>query len=113
MTSQAQTAGPVVAVAANTGARGQEVAAESGIAADTLTFHAFSDALFAELELPPVSASADTLLAEDLGFDSVLLFELLLVIEDWTGVLLPEALLGQLLTIGDVYEVYRTRRSHR
>ena len=83
------------------------------IASDILRFDAFADALFAELELPPATPGADTLLAEDLGFDSVLLFELLLVIEDWTGALLPEALLGQLLTVGDVYEVYRTRRAQR
>jgi acyl carrier protein len=83
------------------------------LAADTLTFDAFTDALLAELDLPPASARADTLLEDELGFDSVLRFELLLVIEDWIGVLLPEALLGQLLTIGDVYEVYRTRRSQR
>jgi acyl carrier protein len=78
-----------------------------------LSFDAFADALFAELELPPASAGADTMLSDELGFDSVLLFEMLLVIEDWTGVLLPEALLGQLLTVGDVYEVYRARRAQR
>jgi acyl carrier protein len=43
----------------------------------------------------------------------VLMFELLLVIEDWIGVMLPEALLGQFETVGDVYEVYRTRIAHR
>jgi len=79
----------------------------------TLTFDAFADALFAELELPAASGCADLRLVDDLGFDSVLLFELLLVIEDWIGVLLPEALLGQLVTVGDVYEVYRTRRTPR
>ena len=80
---------------------------------DVVTFDAFADALFAELELPPCGACAETRLVDDLGFDSVLLFELLLVIEDWIGVLLPEALLGQLITVGDVYEVYRTRRTQR
>ena len=78
-----------------------------------LTFDDFADALFAELALPPCGACADTRLVDDLGFDSVLLFELLLVVEEWIGVLLPEALLGQLVTVGDVYEVYRTRRAQR
>lgn len=81
--------------------------------ADQCGFDAFADALGAELELPVSNVCADTRLADDLGFDSVLLFELLLVIEEWTGVLLPEALLGQLLTVGDVYELYRTRRAQR
>ena len=83
------------------------------LTSDTLALDAFADALFAELELPPVGGCADTRLVDDLAFDSVLLFELLLVIEDWIGVLLPEALLGQLVTVGDVYEVYRTRRAQR
>jgi len=81
------------------------------LTSDVFTFGTFADALFAELELPAAGACADTRLVDDLGFDSVLLFELLLVIEDWIGVLLPEALLGQLITVGDVYEVYRTRRA--
>jgi len=80
---------------------------------DTLEFEAFAAALLAELELPAVDVRDDTRLVDDLGFDSVLLFELLLVIEDWAGVMLPEALLPHLETAGDVYEVYRTRRAHR
>ena len=80
---------------------------------DALPFTAFADLLLSELALPPTPVTEDTRLVEDLGFDSVLGFELLLVIEDWIGALLPEALLGQLLTVGDVYEVYRTRLAHR
>jgi acyl carrier protein len=80
---------------------------------DVLPFAAFAELLLAELNLPSAPLDADTRLVEDLGFDSVLGFELLLVVEDWIGVLLPEALLGQLLTVGDVYEVYRTRMAHR
>jgi acyl carrier protein len=77
-----------------------------------LPFDAFADLLLTELALPASPLSPDTRLVEDLGFDSVLAFELLLVLEDWIGALLPEALLGQLLTVGDVYDVYRTRIAH-
>jgi acyl carrier protein len=78
-----------------------------------LPFDAFADLLLSELALPIAPLGPDTLLREDLGFDSVLSFELLLVIEDWVGALLPEALLSQLLTVGDVYDVYCTRLAHR
>ncbi len=80
---------------------------------EALPFAAFADLLLAELGLPDAPLTEDTRLVEDLGFDSVLGFELLLVIEEWIGVLLPEALLGHLVTVGDVYEVYRTRLAHR
>ena len=81
------------------------------LASDVLTFEAFAKRLLVELNLPPATVHAETLLVEDLAFDSVLTFELILVVEDWTGVMLPEALLGQLRTMGDVYDVYRTRTS--
>ena len=83
------------------------------VAGDTLPFDAFGDLLLAELALPEARLRDDTRLVADLGFDSVLLFELLLVLEEWLGVTLPEALLGQLETVGDVYELYRTRLAHR
>jgi acyl carrier protein len=83
------------------------------LTSDTLEFEAFGVALLSELELAPITLYDETHLVDDLGFDSVLLFELLLVIEDWTGVMLPEALLPHLETVGDVYEVYRTRRAQR
>jgi acyl carrier protein len=80
---------------------------------EVLSFEGFGAELFAELELAPTPLREDTLLVDDLAFDSVLTFELLLVLEDWIGVLLPEALLGQLQTMGDVYAVYETRISQR
>jgi acyl carrier protein len=83
------------------------------VTSDALSFAAFGDLLLAELGLPSAPLTEDTRLVEDLGFDSVLGFELLLVIEDWIGALLPEAMLGQLLTVGDVYDVYRTRLGQR
>src|SRR5262249_44613329 len=108
---QAQSGGPA-ALRRRTGDRGSELAAEMSITRDALPFAAFGELLLAELDLPAAPVSEDTRLVEDLGFDSVLGFELLLVIEDWIGALLPEALLGQLVTVGDVYAVYRTRLGH-
>jgi acyl carrier protein len=80
---------------------------------EALGFDAFGAALLAELELPSTALDDGTRLVDDLGFDSVLCFELLLVIEDWLGVMLPEALIPHLETLGDVYEVYSTRRGQR
>ena len=82
-------------------------------AGDILSFEEFGNRLFAELQLAPPPFGDDTRLVDDLAFDSVLTFELLLVVEDWLGVLLPEAMLGQLQTMGDVYDVYRNRVSQR
>ena len=80
---------------------------------EELTFQAFGELLLAELRLAPTELRDETHLVDDLAFDSVLTFELLLVVEDWIGVLLPEAMLGQIQTMGDVYDVYRTRRAQR
>jgi acyl carrier protein len=79
------------------------------MAGHDVTFAEFGERLLAELQLAPTALRDETRLVDDLAFDSVLTFELLLVVEDWIGVLLPEALLGQLQTMGDVYSVYRTR----
>ena len=78
-------------------------------ATELLSFDDFGERLLVELELAPVSLREETRLVDDLGFDSVLVFELLLVVEDWIGVMLPEALIGQLVTVGDVYAVFRSR----
>jgi acyl carrier protein len=78
-------------------------------AAEVLAFEDFAERLLNELELAPMQLCEDARLVDDLGFDSVLVFELLLVVEDWIGVMLPEALIGQLMTMGDVYAVFRAR----
>jgi len=79
------------------------------VVSDVLTFDAFVDRLLAELELASMPVHEDTRLVDELAFDSVLTFEMVLVVEEWIGVMLPEALIGQLQTMGDVYAVYRTR----
>ena len=80
-----------------------------------LDFDEFCDALARELDLPAIAitGSDDTRLVDDLAFDSVLTFEMLLVVEVWAGVMLPDALVGQLNTLGDVYDVYRKRVTQR
>jgi acyl carrier protein len=62
-----------------------------------------------DVGIPDPSVLFDARLEEYLGFDSILRFELLLFVEDWAGVQLPEALLPQLVTLGDVYSVLATR----
>ncbi len=76
-----------------------------------LDFDEFCDALARELDLPAIAANGrdDTRLVDDLAFDSLLTFEMLLVVEASAGVMLPDALVGQLITLGDVYDVYRQR----
>lgn len=84
-------------------------APELTVVTGPLDFETFADQLLVELGIASAPLGAETSLVDDLAFDSVLTFELLLVVEDWIGVLLPEALLGQLKTLGDVYDIYRTR----
>ena len=76
-----------------------------------LDFGEFCDALARELDLPAIAAHGcdDTRLVDDLAFDSLLTFEMLLVVEASAGVMLPDALVSQLITLGDVYDVYRQR----
>jgi acyl carrier protein len=80
-----------------------------------LDFDEFRDALARELDLPAmaITGNDDTRLVDDLAFDSLLTFEMLLVVEVWAGVMLPDALVGQLITLGDVYDVYRKRVTPR
>jgi acyl carrier protein len=70
-----------------------------------MDFAAFCDVLAMELELPnPADGSA----FED-ALDSLMRFEILLLVEEWAGVTLPEALIPHLVTLDDFYDVYRTR----
>jgi acyl carrier protein len=75
-----------------------------------LPFDEFWHLVTGELAVADLTtATEDTRLSEDLFFDSVLTFELILLVEELAGVLLPEEMLGQLQTVGDVYDVYCTR----
>ena len=75
-----------------------------------LPFDEFWQLVIGDLAVAELTTATEgTRLAEDLFFDSVLTFELLLLVEDLAGVLLPEEMIGQLETVGDVYHVYCTR----
>jgi acyl carrier protein len=76
---------------------------------DVLDLAAFCEHVARELDLAVAHLAADARLVEDLCFDSVLMFELLLVVEDLAGVTLPDALVGQLVTVRDAFAVYAAR----
>lgn len=58
----------------------------------------------------PVDATA--LLVEDLGLDSIQLFEIALLLEDVGNHLVPDEVLSGLATAGDVYELYALYCGH-
>ena len=74
-----------------------------------LDFDDFCARLACELELTPDSMRSNTSLIDDLKFDSLLTFELVLLIEELISGMIPEELIGQLVTLEDVFSLYRTR----
>jgi hypothetical protein len=70
-----------------------------------LTQQQFLRAVAEALDLDPDSTAADHRVGPDLGFDSVLVLELLLVVEE-LGAELPEQLDVPDLTLGDLYAFY-------
>lgn len=75
-----------------------------------LTFEAFTDLLRDELDLtadPPWTMTDR--LVEDLAFDSLQLFELVLVLELVGDFEFPEELIDEIATIGDAYEWFAAR----
>jgi acyl carrier protein len=76
-----------------------------------LDYDNFCDLLAVEFSLDRDALRADAAVVADLGFDSLLIFEIVLLIEELSGVTLPEALIGQLVTLDDFYSIYLTRAS--
>ncbi len=73
-------------------------------------FSEFADDLLARLDLEtsgPITAG--TRLSDELGFDSLTMAEMLSCLAD-SGVVLPDALVGELSTIGDVHHYYLALR---
>ena len=58
----------------------------------------------------PTAPTADTLLIEELGFDSVAIVELMLLIEELTGHAVATDQLGRLQVIRDAHRLLRFRR---
>jgi acyl carrier protein len=56
-----------------------------------------------ELELGPQDLAPSTRLVEDLGFDSIAMFELILLLEDLAGFEIPEQVASDLKDLGDVH----------
>lgn len=70
-------------------------------------FEAFASALCQELDLDVEGLTKSTRLSEDLGIDSLGMAELLMILAD-DGVVLPQELISELATVGDVYHYYDT-----
>lgn len=99
--------------------RWEEVVAEGGRrlglespgarrAEEPLSFESFTGHLEEHLELDPGSLTAETAFAEDLGFDSIRMLELLSVIED-LGVLLDDQALAEITTVDEAFFAYIQR----
>jgi acyl carrier protein len=71
---------------------------------DVLSFDDFARYLQEELEVVD-TLSAQTRFSEDLECDSIMVLEVVLIIED-TGVELSESMIEQMATVGDAYRVY-------
>jgi acyl carrier protein len=81
--------------------------------AHMVTFDSFAAAFCEYFALDVSAIVADSLLVDDLGFDSIMYFELLLLLEDAAGFEVPDALLVNLITVGDVYHCYSSYTSTR
>jgi acyl carrier protein len=75
---------------------------ESGQAA---TFDEFARTLASEFGLVEYALTEATMLADDLGFDSIQIFELVCIIEEFGG-LVSDAALQNMRTLGDAYIAY-------
>jgi len=78
---------------------------------ETMTFEAFQAYLGGELELDPALLRPEATFREELDFDSVRLFELLIAVED-LGIELQEELFEHILTVDDAYHYYVTKAEH-
>jgi len=81
--------------------------AENGlsVSGSGLSFEAFAEVITRAMELEGSTLSAETKFVEDLAFDSVQMFELLIVVEEM-GTLIPDSALGEIRTFGDLHFHY-------
>lgn len=74
-----------------------------------ITFEEFAEVLCAYFDRSDVEVNDSTSLADELSFDSIMYFELLLMLEELAGgEELPAELLESLNTAGDAYHYYVT-----
>jgi acyl carrier protein len=76
-----------------------------------LTQQEFSAVLQDYFELERPIAPSDRLV-EDLGFDSIQMFEILLLLEETGNHEVPDEVQAALQTVGDVYDVYLQYAGH-
>lgn len=77
--------------------------APAAVAGSVPTFAEFCSVVSSELLIDTDRASEQSLLVDDLGFDSLALIELVVLAERWGAAPWPEDLIASLRTLGDVY----------
>jgi acyl carrier protein len=70
-----------------------------------ISFDDFSLFLARELDAPELRASPKADLVEEIGFDSLAIYELVLVVEE-LGVVLPEPDFDAITSVEHAYEIY-------
>ena len=75
------------------------------------TFENVCDVIIKKLKAKPqLMISSETRLVEDLGFDSLRMMQLLTDLEDEFDVFIPDTVLSQIKSVGDVELVVTERR---
>jgi acyl carrier protein len=77
-----------------------------------MTFDEFAGEVARELGLERETLSAEADLRNELGFDSLQMYLLVLTVED-LGATFPEELIRHVITLGDAYHHYVTASGHR
>lgn len=78
-----------------------------------LDYDEFAERIAVEFGLPRATLVPAAALVADLLCDSLLLFELVLFVEELAGVTLPEALIPQIVTVDDLHTIYVTRATQQ
>lgn len=82
------------------------------IGESVLTFERFTSYLADGFSLDPEAFRDDARLDSDLGLDSFDMLEVLVRVEE-LGVHLPDEVVAEMRTVGDLYRVYASRASGR
>lgn len=74
-------------------------------------YDVFAERLLSRLNVRVAHLPKDTRLVDDLGFDSIATFELLMILEEAAGRDVPDELLENVHTVGEAFEWYRQLKS--
>ena len=69
-------------------------------------FHTFAAAIANYFEIQELLLDGETLLVEDLGFDSIMYLEIVCLLEDVAGRPIDDGLVASLRTVGDLHHFY-------